>query len=114
MNGVSLAVSALRTAVDSSKADAMAEHLAVSRQGFTQVEAFWKSQGVAEAMKIAQEARGHVESIGKAAAGGDWEAAKRSTATLNQSCQTCHTTCRERLDDGSFRVRLPARKPASR
>ena len=111
MKKVGPAAAALRTAVDGSKADVTAQNLTVLKPAFAQTEAFWKSKGVPEAMKIAQDARGHVDAVEKAVAGGDWDAAKKSAASLAQTCGTCHNTYRERFDDGSFRAKLPDKKP---
>src|SRR5205807_10456546 len=60
----------------------------VLKQAFAETESIWKQKGVAEAMKLAQDARKHVDAIEQSTTGGDWEAAKKSVATLNQSCQT--------------------------
>jgi hypothetical protein len=38
-------------------------------------------------------------------AANDWEAIKASTAVLNQACQNCHAVYRERVDDGTFRIK---------
>ena len=111
MKKVGPAAAALRAAVDGSKADVTAQNLAILKQAFAQTEAFWKGRGVPEAAVIAQDARGHVAAIEKATAGGDWDAAKKTTATLNQSCATCHAAYRDRFDDGSFRIKLPDKKP---
>ncbi len=111
MKKVGPAAAALRTAVDGSKADVTTQNVAVLKQAFAQTEAFWKSKNVPEAMKIAQDARGHVDAVEKAVAGGDWDAAKKSAASLNQACGACHTTYRDRFDDGSFRIKMPEKKP---
>jgi cytochrome c556 len=113
MKKVGPAAAALRTAVDGSKADVTSQNLTVLKQAFAQTEAFWKMKNVPEAAKIAQDARGHAEAVEKAAAAGDWEAAKKSTASLNQMCGACHNTYRERFDDGSFRIKLPDKKPTN-
>ena len=46
-----------------------------------------------------------VARIDQAVAAGKWDDVKTSTASLNQMCQTCHTAYRERLEDGTSRVR---------
>lgn len=107
MKKIAPAFAALRGGVDGSKADEAARQVAVLTQAFAETEAFWKRRGVADALKWAQDARKHAESIGQAAAGGDWDAAGKSAAALNQSCQTCHAAYRERFDDGSFRIKTP-------
>src|SRR5207249_56003 len=72
---------------------------------FAEVETFWKTRHRADASRWAQDARKIVESIGRAAPGGNWETLKGSAATLGQTCQMCHTAYRERFDDGAFRIK---------
>lgn len=114
MKKVGASVAALRPAVDGSKADVTTQNLAVLKQAFEQTEAFWKTKNVPEAMKIAHDARGHVEATEKAVAAGDWDAAKKSAASINQACGACHGSYRERFDDGSYRIKLPEKKPTAR
>jgi cytochrome c556 len=105
MKRVGAAFAALRTGVDASNASATAPSVAVLKQAFAQTESFWKAKGVDRAAILAHEAGTRVDAIEKASAGGDWDAAKKTVATLNQSCQSCHASYRERFDDGSFRVK---------
>lgn len=113
MKKVGASVAALRPAVEGSKADVTTQNLAVLKQAFEQTEAFWKSRSP-EATKIAHDARGHVEATEKAVAAGDWDAAKKSAASINQACGACHGSYRERFDDGSYRIKLPEKKPTTR
>jgi hypothetical protein len=106
MKKVGPAAATLRTAVDGSKADVTAQQLTVLKSAFVQTEAFWKARNIPAAVKIAQDAQGHVNAVEKAVAAGDWDAAKKSTASLNQTCGACHGTYRERYDDGSFRIKV--------
>jgi soluble cytochrome b562 len=105
MKKIAPAFAALRGGIDVSKSDVAAQQIAVLKQAFAETESIWKRKGVAEAMKLAQDARKHVDAIEQSTTGGDWEAAKKSVATLNQSCQTCHASYRERFDDGSYRIK---------
>src|SRR5919197_2400335 len=107
MKKIAPAFAALRGGIDGSKSDVAAQQVAVLKQAFAQTEAIWKTKGIAEATKLAQDARKHVDAIEQSAIGGDWEAAKKSVATLNQACQTCHASYRERFDDGSYRIKKP-------
>lgn len=114
MKKVGPASAALRTAVDASKAEVANQNLGILKQAFVHTESFWKSKNVPEAMKIAQDARGHVDAVEKAVASGDWDAAKKGAASLTQTCGACHNSYRERYDDGSFRMKLPEKKPTNR
>ena len=105
MKKIQPAFGALRTAVDGSDAEKTAENTAILKDAFSETETFWKGQNKADAMKWAHDARTEVETIERNAATAKWDAAKTSAGTLGQACQTCHTTYRERFDDGSFRIK---------
>jgi len=98
------ALAALRTAVDGSKAEDATKNATVLKQGFTDVEAFWKPKK-ADATQWAHDARVKVEGIQTAIAAGKWEDAKAAVPAVQQVCGTCHNAYRERFDDGSFRIK---------
>ena len=84
------------------------EHAGALKQAFTQTEAFWKAKGKADATQIAADARKLAETIEADAANGKWDEVKTSAAALNTKCGACHGVYRERFDDGSFRIKMPA------
>jgi hypothetical protein len=106
MRKIQPAFGALRTAVDGSNTEKTTENTTILKQAFTETEAFWKARNKPDATKWAADARAQVEAIERSAATAKWDAAKTSTGTLGQACQTCHTTYRERFDDGSFRIKM--------
>jgi cytochrome c556 len=61
--------------------------------------------GQSAAAEWAREALVHSASIERAAAAGNWDAVKTSAGALNQLCQNCHGVYRERLEDGTFRIK---------
>jgi cytochrome c556 len=73
-----------------------------------QTEAFWKTKSKTDAMQWAQEAKKHVDTANAAITAAKWDEAKSAAATLGQQCAACHGTYRERMDDGTFRIKLPA------
>ena len=101
------ALAALRTAVDGSKPEDATKNAAVLKQGFTDIEAFWKPKK-ADAAQWAHDARVKVDGIQAAVTAGKWEDAKAAVPAVQQACGTCHNTYRERFDDGSFRIKKPA------
>jgi cytochrome c556 len=105
MKIISPSFAALRTAAQESKADAVAQNVATLTPAFTQTEAIWDGLGQGAASTLAREARGHIAAIESAAAAGNWDGVKASAGALNQLCQNCHATYRERLDDGTFRLK---------
>jgi len=109
MKKVGPAFAALRQATTASNAEATAQNVTVLKQAFADTEAFWKARGKPDAIKWAQDARKEVDTIEHGAAGGNWDAAKTSAATLGQACQSCHGAYRERFDDGSYRIKTGGR-----
>ena len=110
MKKVGPTFAALRTAVDGNNGTTAAETAVILKQAFTETEAFWKTRAKTDAIGWAQDALKQAESIEKDAAGGNWDAATKSTATLGQACQSCHGTYRERFDDGSYRIKMSAQQ----
>jgi cytochrome c556 len=106
MKQVGPANTALRSDIEKMDVNLTKEHATVLKQAFAQAEAFWKSKGKPNALQWTQEARKAAESVDAAAATSNWEGAKNSAATLGQQCGACHTVYRERLEDGSYRVKL--------
>jgi hypothetical protein len=96
---------ALRKAVDGSDAKLAAEHSAVLRKTFMDVESFWRSRRRDDAVQWAQDARKASEKIERSVAAGRWDAVKSHAGTLGNACQACHGVYRERFDDGSFRIK---------
>jgi hypothetical protein len=107
MKQVGSANAALRKGLEGSDVKLAAENAVILRQSFTQVESFWKARGRSDARGWAQDARKLSDTIHRAAVAGKWDEVKTSATTLGQACQTCHTTYRERFDDGSFRIKKP-------
>ncbi len=106
MKQVGPANTALRGDIEKMDVNLTKEHASALKQAFTETEAFWKSKGKPNAVQWAQEARKAAESIDQALTAGNWDNVKSSATTLGQQCGACHGVYRERLDDGSFRVKL--------
>jgi cytochrome c556 len=98
----------LRKAIEGSDAKLVAEHSAVLKKTFADVEGFWRSRRKGDAADWAEDARKLSENIERSAAAGKWDEVKAHSTTLGQSCQACHTAYRERFDDGSFRIKKDA------
>ena len=105
MKQVGPANTALRTALDKTDMAVAKENANVLKNMFTQNEAFWKPKGKPEAIKFAEEARKLSDQINAAIATGNWDEAKTHANTLGQQCAGCHGAFRERMDDGTFRIK---------
>jgi cytochrome c556 len=109
MRQVGPANTALRGAIDKMDSAAVKDQAAILTKAFTQTEAFWKTRGKADAVGFAVEARKHADAITTAANAGKWDDIKAAATPLGQQCASCHGAYRERLDDGSFRIKAGSR-----
>jgi cytochrome c556 len=109
MKQVGPANTALRGALDKTDMAVAKENANVLKQAFVQTEAFWKPKGKPEASKFAEEARKLSEQISTAIATGNWDEAKTHAGTLGQQCAGCHGAFRERMDDGTYRIKTSSR-----
>ncbi|MEP7309213.1 MAG: hypothetical protein ABJA98_27230 [Acidobacteriota bacterium] len=105
MKTINPVFAALRTAAQESKLDGITQNAAKLKPAFTQTETIWDDLGQSAAAEWAREARAHTAAIEGAASAGDWEAVKNSAGALNQLCQNCHGAYRDRLEDGTFRIK---------
>ena len=105
MKTISPAFTALRAAADASKGDLVAENVAKLKPAFSQTETIWDNVGQSSAGQWARDAQDFIASIERDAAAGRWDSVKFTAGKLNQVCANCHGTFRDRLDDGTFRMK---------
>jgi hypothetical protein len=99
------AQAALRKALDGSSVDLTKEHATILKTSFTEIEAFFKSKNNEEATKWAADGKRHADSILMNVANANFDAAKTSVTPLGATCASCHGKYRERMEDGTFRIK---------
>ena len=99
------AQAALRKALDGKDLNLVKEQATVIKTAFTDIETFWKTKGNTEAMTIATEGRKHADGILMNLGLGNLDAAKTSITPLGATCASCHGKFRDRMDDGTFRIK---------
>lgn len=99
------AQAALRKAMDGKDLNLVKEQATILKTAFTETEAFWKARGNTDAMNIAAEGKKHADAILINLGLGSLEAAKTSLTPLGGTCASCHGKYRDRMDDGTFRIR---------
>jgi hypothetical protein len=109
MKRVGPAFTALRQAVTASEADTARQHAIAVKEALGETIAFWKTSGKGDAVKWASDAQSAAEAIDKSAIRADWDAVKSGVGSLGQICQNCHSAYRERLEDGTYRMKTLAR-----
>ena len=105
MTKLPAAQAAVRKSLDSKDAAGAKDQATLLKDSFTQIEAFFKAKNNQEAMKWAGEGKGHAESILVNLGMNNIEAAKTSITPLGGTCGSCHGKYRERMDDGTFRIK---------
>jgi hypothetical protein len=76
---------------------------------FGEAAAFWKANPRPDAIQWTGDAKAASGAIETAAAKGDWDAVKAGVPKLQAICGSCHGIYRERLDDGTYRFKPPAK-----
>jgi hypothetical protein len=104
------AQAALRKGIDGSSAELTKEQATIIRNAFAETEAFWKTKGNTEAMTIAAEGKKHADTILTASAAGQWDQVKAAATPMGAVCGNCHGKYRERMDDGTFRIKAAGGK----
>jgi hypothetical protein len=105
MTKLPAAQAAIRKALDSKDVAASKEQATLLKDSFTQIEAFWKTKNNEEAVKFATDGKNHADAILVNLGLNNIEAAKTSIGPLGATCASCHGKYRERMDDGTFRIK---------
>ena len=105
MKQVSPGFTALRASLDSSTTTTALEKAKELKGYFGEVQAVFTKRNLADAVGWAGDAQKLADQIGMAASAGKWDDAKTAATTLNGLCGQCHTARRERMDDGTYRIK---------
>jgi cytochrome c556 len=102
----------LRKGLEAGDAAIVAEQGKKLRDLFGETRAFFAKRATADAEGWAGTAVTLVDTVTRGAAAGDWTAAREAASQIQPLCATCHNAHRERLEDGSYRVRrTPGQSP---
>ena len=105
MTSINAAFPAMRAGLDPPNATAVKEQAAILKKTFGDVETFFKLRNTADAMKFAVDFQQMAVAVDASAAAGKWDEAKATATTLQGLCASCHGAHRDRMDDGSYRIR---------
>ena len=72
---------------------------------YQQTAGFWKNRKVEDAEKWSNESAAAAKAAGSAAKAEDWDKVKTHIQSLQKNCKSCHDAHREKLDDGSSRIK---------
>ena len=96
---------AVRKSLDSKDMAGAKEQATILKDSFAQIEAFFKTKNNQEAMKWAGEGKNHADAILVNLGLNNIEAAKTSITPLGATCASCHGKYRDRMEDGTFRLK---------
>jgi hypothetical protein len=99
------AQAALRKTLDGKDPAAAKEQATLLKASFTEIEAYFKSKNNEEATKWAGEGKNHADAVLVNLGINNIEAAKTSITPLGATCASCHGKYRERMEDGTFRIK---------
>jgi hypothetical protein len=108
MKMIGPASAAARAAAQESGTAVIVENAPKLRAAFTRTESAWDDLGLTLPAQMAREARDLVDTMEREAAAGRWDIVKLSAGALGDTCTSCHSTYRERQDDGTFRFKFSA------
>jgi hypothetical protein len=105
MRRVSPAFSALRSSLQAENAADASEQVAVLETAFGEVERFFAGRNAEDAVTWAREAQDIVAFTKEAIESGYLDVASSTAGNLTRLCQSCHSSYRTQLEDGSYRIR---------
>jgi cytochrome c556 len=90
---------------DEKNADQMAKDAQRIAEIYHETIAFWKERKMDDAVKSSQESEAAAKAAAIAAKAGDWEKVKANVQGLMKNCKSCHDSHREKLEDGTYRLK---------
>ena len=97
----------LRAGLETPKAEDMKAQVATLKGAFTEAAVFFNARKTTDAIDWAQQALKLVGAMETGVVGAKFEEVKTAATGLAGLCTSCHTAHRERMDDGTYRVRPP-------
>jgi hypothetical protein len=105
MKIINSAMGVVRAGLEKPDAAQLKEQAASLKKAFTETEAIFKARGAATAIAWAGEAVKFSTQMEAAVAASKWDDVKAAAGGIQPLCAQCHGEHRERLDDGSYRIK---------
>jgi len=105
MKTINSAMGVVRAGLEKPDAAQLKEQAAALKKAFADSEAIFKSRNMTTAITWAGEALKHATAMETAVAAGKWDDVKAAAGGIQPLCAQCHGEHRERLDDGSYRIK---------
>jgi cytochrome c556 len=105
MKEVGGATKRFKPAVDGQDGAQLAKDAARVGQIYKEMAAFWKTRKSDKAVKWSEDSSSSALLAADAAKKGDWEKVKQSLQGVTKNCKACHDEHREKLEDGSYKIK---------
>ena len=105
MKTINSAMGVVRAGLEKPDAALLKEQAAAVKKAFAETEAIFKTMGRTTAIAWAAEAVKHATAMETAVAASKWEDVKTAASGITPLCAQCHGEHRDRMDDGSYRIR---------
>ncbi len=99
------AVGGVRKNLEAKSMDAVVEDAKKLEHIFGESAEFWTKKGGADAVGWSKDAQAAASKVASAAAAGDAEGAAAAFKGVTGSCKGCHEAHREKLADGSYKIK---------
>lgn len=77
---------------------------------YEQMIGYWRQKDAPDAVKWSVEGKAAAAELASAAHGGDSEKATAALKMVGATCRPCHEGYREKLEDGTYRIRMKAKQ----
>ena len=105
MKSVPPAVGGIRKNLEAKTLDAVVADAKKLETVFGQSAEFWTKKGGADAAGWSKDVQAAAGKVASAAAAGDADGAAAAFKVVSGSCKGCHETHREKLADGSYKIK---------
>ncbi|HUS07188.1 MAG TPA: hypothetical protein VMZ52_12860 [Bryobacteraceae bacterium] len=95
----------IRKAIEAKAFADAAKDAATLHGAFKKMEEYFAKAGTADAVKWSQDGAAAAQELGKAAAAENGDQATASLKAAAATCSACHTAHREKLADGSYKIK---------
>jgi cytochrome c556 len=105
MKAVGKTTKAFKANFESKNAAAIEKDGATTAEAYKAMAAFFKARKNDDAVKWSDDSAAGATGAATAAKAGDWDKVKSEWGAVGKNCKACHDKYREKLDDGSYKIK---------
>jgi cytochrome c556 len=105
MKSVGKAAKEFKGNFEGKKAEAIEKDATTVAEAYKAMATLFKARNADDAVKLSEDSATAATATAAAAKAGEWDKVKSSWATVSQNCKSCHDKHRQKLDDGSYKIK---------